>query len=88
MTAAEFSLWAEEYRRSPWGEERDGLHAALVAQTVANFAGKMINGPPAKLSEFLLDFESDQKPLSPQQQAQVVAEEEPDPIAHFKQFMR
>lgn len=73
MTAAEFGLWLEEYRRDPWGGHRDGLHAAIVAKAVADYAGKIRNSP-AELEEFLLRFE----PLG-----ETV---EPDPIDHFKQM--
>lgn len=80
MTSAEFSLWIEEYRRSPWGEERDGLHAAIVAKTVADYAGKVRNGSTATLSEFLLDFDT------PDPGQAVNVETEPDPIKHFQRI--
>lgn len=42
MDSAEFCLWAAEFGRSPWDEARADLRSALVAQTVANYAGKSL----------------------------------------------
>jgi hypothetical protein len=62
MTAAEFGVWFAEYNRSPWGEERSALNFAIIAKTVADYAGKIRKGGPSKLSDFILDFERATKP--------------------------
>lgn len=61
MSVAEFAEHWEDYRRSPWGERRADIHAALIAQTTANYAGKM-RKEAAKLTEFLIDFEKPGEP--------------------------
>lgn len=76
MSAAEFSEHWDDYRRSPWGERRADLHAALVAQTTANYAGKM-RKDAAKLTDFLLEFEPRGE-----------AEPEPDPAAFFGPLLK
>lgn len=40
MTGEEFGLHWAQYRKQPWGPQRDEVHAATIAHTVANFAGK------------------------------------------------
>lgn len=55
MDSAEFCLWAAEFERSPWDECRADLRAAIVACTVANFAGKVrkSSAEPAKPLDFM-----------------------------------
>jgi hypothetical protein len=79
MSVTEYLMWRDEYARAPWGEERADLQAAVISQTVANFAGRSIKGDEgAKLSEFILDFSGSKEPD---------VEIDPDPMEHFKQFM-
>ena len=42
MDSYEFGLWVAEYNRAPWGEYRSDLQAGIVAATVANTAGRML----------------------------------------------
>lgn len=41
MSGEEFGLHWADFRRQPWGPERDEVHAATIAHTVANFSGKV-----------------------------------------------
>jgi hypothetical protein len=75
MDADEFALWAAFYRANPWGEARADLRAAIIASTVANYAGKT-RKPEAGLAapaDFIPDFGAAREP-----------EPEPDPLAFFK----
>lgn len=73
MTSAEFTLWLDEYRRNPWGENRDAINAAYIVQTIMNTAGKSLK-KPVDLADCMLEFDKQAAP-------------EPDPVAHFKQFL-
>lgn len=54
MSAYEFSLWAAEYARNPWGEERDDYRAGVIASAVVNISGKMIKrGSETKPKDFM-----------------------------------
>lgn len=54
MSAYEFSLWAAEYARNPWGEERQDYRAGIVASTVANMSGKTLKrGNESKPRDFM-----------------------------------
>lgn len=72
MSGLEFDMWREYYIKNPWGDRREDLRAALIAQTVANHAG-MRRNEPASLKDFLLDF-------NPKESAPL---ESPDPMQHF-----
>lgn len=52
MSPTEFVEWSEFERIEPSGPYRDNLHAGIIAQAVC-----ASNGQPAKLSDFVLDFE-------------------------------
>lgn len=52
MTGEEMGLHWAQYRAQPWGPERDEVHAAMIARTVANMAGKMVKDP-LSLTTFL-----------------------------------
>lgn len=41
MSSAEFSVWLEMYKQAPWDDTRGDVRAAIVAATVANYAGKV-----------------------------------------------
>ena len=41
MTGEEFGQHWADFRRQPWGPQRDEVHAATIAHTVANFSGKV-----------------------------------------------
>lgn len=56
MSCNEFMDHWYDYQRNPWGERRADLHAALISQTVANYAGKM-RKQAGELKDFLLDFD-------------------------------
>lgn len=66
MSSSEFADHWQDYVLSPWGEKRDEIHAALISQTIANYAGK-VRKDPAELSEFSLRFgpEEPQKEVDP-----------------------
>jgi hypothetical protein len=76
MTAQEFGLWAAFYGMEPFGEARADLRSAIVAATVANYAGRVRSqsAGAAQPSEFmpLLRSEVEPKPT-----------EAPDPVAYF-----
>lgn len=76
MSAAEFADHWDDYTYRPWGDRRADIRTALLAQQIANYAGKM-RKDPAKLTDFLLDFERQPEP-----------ESEPDPAAFFGQFLK
>ena len=40
MSSYEYCFWVAEFERSPWDEDRADLRAAIIASTIANFAGK------------------------------------------------
>lgn len=68
MSGEEFGLHWADYRRQPWGPQRDEVHAAMIAATVARFAGRRSEDPAAvRLEDFA--------PISSPRPA------EPDPIA-------
>ena len=52
MSATEYLQWKAYYYLEPFGFERDDYHAALIAQTTANFAGRVKR--PIALREFML----------------------------------
>lgn len=74
MTGEEFGLWAALYRIDPWSEERADLRAAIVASTVANYAGmtRSKQAGPARPIEFM-----------PYMKREEQVQHEPDPMAHF-----
>lgn len=73
MSSAEFSLWVELYKLAPWDDTRGDINAAIVASTVANYAGKIRNsGSDAQLMDFLVFREREEVP-----------ETEPDPVEFF-----
>ena len=53
IDSREFQLWWEAYNRQPWGEYRDGLHAAVVAKT---FVDLHCPSHRLRLSDFVLRF--------------------------------
>lgn len=74
MTAEEFGLWAALYRLDPWGEQRADLRSAVVAATVANYAGmtRSKSAGPAKPADFMPYVERDD-----------AVQHDPDPMKHF-----
>ncbi len=62
MSGQEFLEHYKDYLRQPWGPERDELHAAGVAHTVACMAGRVMPEPPS-LKDFL--FHSRPAPAEP-----------------------
>jgi hypothetical protein len=74
MSSAEFSLWIEAYKDDQWGGKDDDFRAAVVASTVANFAGKQLaNNATTTPQDFM--------PIYGDQQEEV--QSEPDPLAYF-----
>jgi hypothetical protein len=63
MSSHELSEWMAFFRLEPFGEERQDLRAAIVAQTIAN-VNRGAGRPPYKLSDFILEF--DRQPKEPQ----------------------
>lgn len=54
MGAYEFSLWAAEYARNPWGEERADLRMGILASAVVNVSGKTVKrGGEVKPSDYM-----------------------------------
>lgn len=75
MSAAEFEDHWQDYQHSPWGERRGDIQAALISQTIANYAGK-VRKDAAPIKDFLLDFDREPTP-----------DAEPDPAAFFGPFV-
>lgn len=74
MSSAEFSLWIEAYKDDRWGGKDEDFRAAVVASTVANFAGKQLaNNATTTPQDFMLRYGDQQE----------VEQEEPDPLAYF-----
>jgi hypothetical protein len=48
------------YRLEPFGEERQDLRAAIIAQTIAN-VNRGAGRPPYKLSDFILEFDGEER---------------------------
>lgn len=61
MSARELAEWQAYYHIEPFGEERGDLRAAMLGQTVAVLAGNK----DAKLGDFLLKFDPQDKPRRP-----------------------
>lgn len=78
MSSVEFSLWMQYHSEAPIDDSRADFHAAIIAATIANYAGKTRseNAPPVTPKEFM-PFQ-----FLPAQDAEV----EPDPIKFFSQF--
>mgnify|MGYP003335481330 CR=1 FL=1 len=69
MDSAEFAEWQAMYSIEPWGDRRGDIQAALVSQQVHNSVPR--KGPPAKLNDFMIEFEVKPQP-TPQQLAQKI----------------
>lgn len=80
MSASEWALWIEYHKEAPIDDSRGDLHAAIVASTIANYAGKMRaeNAAPASPADYMPFLV----------RAPEVPEEEPDPLKHFAQFIK
>lgn len=76
MSSAEFSIWVEMYKHAPWDDTRGDVRAAVVAATVANYAGKTRRegAGNADLIEFMPFREREEMP-------------EPDPVEFFGKFL-
>lgn len=76
MSSAEFSTWLHLYDSEPWDDTRMDVGFAVVAATVANYAGKIMKeGKEAKLSDFMPFMKHEQTVL-----------QEPDPVEFFGKF--
>lgn len=53
MSSSEYSHWLAFYQLYPFGPERDNLHAAIVASTIAN-SNRTRNQKPFKPDDFML----------------------------------
>lgn len=69
MSSEEFSVWCALWTEEPWGEYRADLRSAIVARTVAGFAGKTLPaGVELELADFMPFAERpDDKELSPEE---------------------
>lgn len=77
MDGKEFDAWCRRYWRKPWGDKRHEIHSAIVATTVANYAGRMRkDGDPARPADYM-PFQNEKPAEKPQ---------EPDPIAFHKRL--
>jgi hypothetical protein len=52
LSSAEIALWQAEYCIEPWGDFRQDIQAAIVAQTMARFWGKH----PGALRDYMIPF--------------------------------
>jgi hypothetical protein len=82
MSAREFGLWMTLYRQEPFGDQRADLRSAIVAATVANYAGKQRaeHAGVAQPAEFMWYADAGRE--------QPAAREEPDPVAFFSALGR
>jgi Protein of unknown function (DUF4035) len=48
------------YRLEPFGEERQDLRAAIIAQTIAN-VNRGTGRPPYRLKDFILEFDGEER---------------------------
>lgn len=62
IPSSEWPLFTSLYAMEPWGYEADNYHAAMVASTVANMAGKSLKSS-CKIEDYLTP-----KPLTEKQQ--------------------
>ncbi|MCP5019401.1 MAG: DUF4035 domain-containing protein [Ketobacter sp.] len=60
MTSTEFSYWVAFYGLHPFGSERDNIHSAVVAATVANTT-RGRNQPPYSAEDFMLKTQEDKR---------------------------
>lgn len=68
-------MWIALYKLAPWDDTRADVQAAIVAATVASYAGKMRKeGSTVELSEFMPFREREKMP-------------EPDPVEFFGKFL-
>lgn len=75
MSSAEFSVWLKIYETEPWDDMRADVGFAVVAATIANYAGKIRKtGKEAKLADFMPFAKSNDVIL------------EPDPAEFFRNF--
>lgn len=72
VSSLELSEWRAYSQVEPFGEERADMRAALVAQTMANlWRGKNTN--PFTLEDFMLKFEPEPEPMTPDQMMRAFA---------------
>ena len=68
-------MWLSMYETDPWDDTRADVGFAVVASTIANYAGKIRKeGKEATLSEFM--------PFAPRNDVFI----EPDPAEFFRKF--
>lgn len=61
ISSLELAEWAAYYEIEPFGQERDNLHAGIVAATVANVnRGK--GKKPVQAGDFMLRVHADEPP--------------------------
>lgn len=77
MTAQEWSLWKRYYEMEPWDDRRGDLQAAIIASTIANFAGKIMKKgtKPTAPKDFMPVYGKEEDPEVPS-----------DPMAFFSKF--
>lgn len=56
MSGQEFGLHWADYRRHPWGPEGDEVYAAMIAATIARWAGRCSEHPDKIQIEDFLTF--------------------------------
>lgn len=60
MSCREFSQWAAFYAVHPFGAERDNLHSAIIASTIAN-VHRSKGQQAVKVDDFMIKDQSQQK---------------------------
>lgn len=66
VSSHELSEWLEYYKLEPFGQERDNLHAGLVASTIANVNRDADRqAEPYKPRDFMLQFETQAEDIEP-----------------------
>lgn len=80
MSVQEFALWQAWDRDCAIGDERADTRAAVVASTVANYAGRALaEGETKSVADFMLRRRSDPAPASAP-----APESDADPLDFFR----
>jgi len=60
MSSRELTEWMAFYQIEPFGDRRQDIQAAIIAQTIANVHRRQ-GTPPYRLSDFMADFDRQPK---------------------------
>lgn len=73
ISSSELSEWMAYYQVEPFGQERDNLHAGIIASVFANAnRDRKKQKKPFTIKDFMLSFKKDKPKKSPEQMLQFV----------------